>query len=369
MARDRSGPPFRADHVGSLLRPRALVDAFKAHRVGKLDDDAFVAAQGQAIRDVVRRQEAVGLSSITDGEFRRLSYWARFVERVAGLEVRDACFNFHDEAGQNQAFTAPHAASKVRRTQSIAGDEYDFLARCTTETPKITLPSPPTMHFWRLNDGIDPAAYATMGEYFVDLAAVYAEEIADLAARGARYIQLDDVPLPMLCDPLIQSRVRDAALDPEDLIDAYIDLFNRCLEGRPSEVTVAVHLCRGNYKGKFLSKGGYEAIAEKFFNELDVDAFFLEYDTPRAGDFAPLRFMPQEKIAVLSIVSSKTPILEEPDALAARIDEASQYLALQQLALSPQCGFASTVAGNPVSEDDEVRKLSLVVDVAGRVWG
>ncbi len=369
MNADPEPPPFRADHVGSLLRPRRLTEAFKAHRAGRISEAELDAAQDRAIVDAVRLQESVGLRSITDGEFRRPSYWARFVERVAGLEVREALFAFQDEAGRKQAFTAPHVAAKLRRERAIAGDEYDFLAANTNAIPKITLPSPPTMHFWRLDQGIDRAAYESMEDCFADLARVYQEELADLGTRGARYVQLDEVPLAMLCDPRVRDRVRGAGLDPEILTARYIELCNRALDGRPDGMRVAIHLCRGNYKAKFLSEGGYEAVAETLFEALNVDAFFLEYDSPRAGDFAPLRFVPGDKTVVLGLISSKLPALETVAEVAGRIDDAARVLALEQLAVSPQCGFASTVAGNPLTEDDERAKLALVVEVARRVWG
>ena len=314
-------------------------------------------------------QEDAGLESITDGEFRRASYWARFVERTQGLEVRQALFRFRGEDGEETGFTAPHVAAPVRRTGSIAGDEFAFLAASTRRTPKITLPSPPTMHFWRLGQGIEAAAYGSAETFFADLAEVYREELRDLAAAGATYVQLDEVPLAMLCDGRVRARVRAAGEDPEALITAYVGAVNQALSGRPAGLTVALHLCRGNFAGKWLSEGGYDAIAEQLFARLDADAFFLEYDSPRAGDFAPLRFVPAGKVVVLGLVSSKRPGLERVDALCRRLDEAAAVVALQQLALSPQCGFASTARGNPLSEDDQRAKLRLVVEVAETVWG
>ncbi|MDP6706277.1 MAG: 5-methyltetrahydropteroyltriglutamate--homocysteine S-methyltransferase [Alphaproteobacteria bacterium] len=361
--------PSHADHVGSLLRPPALTAAFRQFRAGEIDDAAFAAVQDQAITDAVRLQEEVGLKAITDGEFRRASYWGRFVERVDGLEVRDALFRFHDHAGHESDFTAPHVAAKVRRSRPIAEDEYLFLSEATAETAKLTLPSPPTMHFWRLDQGIDAAAYDSSAAFFDDLAAVYAEEIRHLAGLGLTYVQLDEVPLAMLCDPAVRERVTAAGLDPARLVDDYIGLFARAIEDRPAGMVAAIHLCRGNFKGQFLSEGGYEEVAEKLFNEIPADAYFLEYDTPRAGDFAPLRLVPKGKTAVLGLVSSKTPELEPVDALGRRIDEAARHLALDQLALSPQCGFASTVGGNPIAIETERAKLALVVRVAEKVWG
>jgi len=365
----RSKPPFRADHVGSLLRPRSITDGFRQFRSGVITEREFTDIKDHAIRDAIRLQEEVGLQSITDGEFRRASYWSTFVDRVEGLEVGRSLFTFHDGDGAEQGFTAPIVTSKVRRTRTIAGHEYAYLAAHTSRTPKITIVSPPTMHMFRLDETIEPGVYETAKDYFADLARVYREEIAALAEAGASYIQLDDVPVPMLCDPAVQARVRAAGLDPDRLLHDYIDLFNACLDGRPEGVAIAVHMCRGNYKGKFLSEGGYGEFAETFFDAMDVDAFFLEYDSPRAGDFAPLRFVPKDKVVVLGLVSSKLPDLEDPDDLVRRIDEAAGYLDIDQLALSPQCGFASTVAGNPLTVDDQRAKLSLVVDVADRVWG
>ena len=365
----RDGPPFRADHVGSLLRPRALIAALKAHRAGILDDVGLEAARAAAIRDAVRQQEAVGLPVVGDGEFRRVSYWAGFVARVDGLEAREAAFAFRDEEGRESAFTAPHVTAPLRRSRAIAGDEFAFVAGLTDRVVKITLPSPPTMHFWRLDRGIDPAAYVDAADFFADLARVYAEELADLAARGAAYVQLDDVLFAMLCDPAVRARVAEAGMDADRLIDDYIGLCNRAIAGRPPGLAVAMHIRRGNYKSHFLSAGGYDAAAERLFAELAVDGFLLEYDTPRAGDFTPLRFVPPGRRVVLGLVSTKTPGLEDAEALRRRIDEAAKILPLDQLALSPQCGFASTLAGNPFGEADQWAKLARVVEVAERVWG
>ena len=368
MVTSLSGPLFRAEHVGSLLRPDALRQAFRAHASGNLDDAVFVAAQDAAIREIVALQESVGLEVITDGEFRRGSYWGRFVERVEGLGVREALFSFHDDGGNARAFTAPHVTGPLRRSAPIALDELAFLRTATRRTPKITLPSPPTMHFWRLGQAIDRGVYASRADCFRDLARVYREELAALAGAGATYVQLDDVPLAMLCDDGVREQVRASGEDPERLLDVYIELFNDALGERPPGLTVAVHLCRGNFKGAHLSAGGYGPVAERVFGGLQADAFLLEYDTARAGDFAPLAEVPPGVRVVLGLISTKTPALEDPDALAARIDAASRHLRLDQLAISPQCGFASTVGGNPLTEDEQRAKLALVVEVAARVW-
>jgi 5-methyltetrahydropteroyltriglutamate--homocysteine methyltransferase len=365
----RTTAPFRADHVGSLLRPKSLTEAFRQFRDGDIEQDEFSAVQDAAIEAVIRLQESVGLQSITDGEFRRASYWARFVERVDGLDVRNALFSFHNDHGHEKEFTAPHVAGKVCRSQGIALDEFEFVRDHTSGTAKLTLPSPPSMHFWRLDQAIEPGVYDGAEAFFADLAIVYRDEIAALAELGATYIQLDDVPLAMLCDPAVRERVKEAGIDPENLMRTYVGLFNDCLRDRPDSVRVAVHLCRGNYKGHFLSEGGYGAIAETLFNELQADAFFLEYDSPRAGDFRPLSFVPADRIVVLGLVSSKTAELESIDELRRRIDAAAGHIDVDQLCLSPQCGFASTVAGNPITEDDERAKLSLIVETAEQVWG
>ena len=362
-------PPFRADHVGSLLRPKSITKGFKRLRAGEIDMAEFGAIQDEAIREVIKLQENVGLKSNTDGEFRRNSYWYTFVERVGGLEVKEALFTFHDDHGHEQSFTAPHVGGRVTRVQSIAGDEFDFLTANTTETPKITLPSPPSMHLWRKNEGVSRSVYENDEKFFRDLSTVYREEISALSRDGCTYVQLDDVPLAMLCDDDIRSQLNEVGMDPDQLLDDYIQLFNECLKDRPDTMTAAIHLCRGNYKGHFISEGGYEDVADKMFNEINADAFFLEYDSARAGDFEPLRHVPNGKMIVIGIVSSKSPKLESVGDLCARIDEAAKFIDLDALSLSPQCGFASTVAGNPVTVDDQKAKLARVVEVAETVWG
>ena len=368
MTRPGTGPPFRADHVGSLLRPPELREAHRAWSGNRLSDDELEAIQDRAIHDAVALQEEAGLEAITDGEFRRASYWSRFVDRVDGMTAEPARFTFRDESGAEQAFLAPHAAGRLERRGSISGAELDFLARATTRTPKITLPSPPTMHFWRGAAGIDPRAYPDPEEFFADLVAVYREEIADLAARGARYLQLDEVPLAMLCDPDVRERLRAEGEDPERLVDRYLQLIRDVVAGAPQDVVFAMHLCRGNYKGRWLSEGGYEPVAERLFSEAPVDAFLLEFDTARAGGFAPLRFVPAGKRAMLGLVSTKTPKLENADDLVRLIHRAAEHAPLDRLGICPQCGFASTVGGNPLTVDDQRRKLALVVEVARRVW-
>lgn len=340
------------------------MQAYRDHRNGKSTDVSLAIAQDDAIREAIALQEAVGLESITDGEFRRASYWSSFVERVDGLEIKDAAFTFRDECGHEQVFTAPHVSGPVRRQQAIAVDEFDFVRASTSQTPKTTLPSPPSMHFWRVDQGIDKAVYPDAKSYFTDLAAVYRQEIAALAAAGSTYIQLDDVPFAMLCDPEVRAEVASKNIDPDQLLQDYVALCNDSLRDRPPGVTVAMHFCRGNYKAHFLSQGGYEAVADLLFNGLTLDAYFLEFDSPRAGDFTPLRFMPTGRRVVLGLISTKTPILENPDTLMRRLDEAALHIDPAAICISPQCGFASTIGGNPLTISEQRAKLSLVVETA-----
>jgi 5-methyltetrahydropteroyltriglutamate--homocysteine methyltransferase len=359
-------PPFRADHVGSLLRPTELRQAFRDHLAGTIDDARFNEIQDRCIRDVVRLQEEVGLKVANDGEFRRGSYWGRFVERVDGFAIKPAAFNFRDDHGHEVAFTAPYAARKLTRTQPLAQDEFDFLRGVTKATPKITLPAPSTMHFYRCTDFADKAAYSDAEAFFADLTAIYRAEIAGLVAAGCRYIQLDEVAVALLCDPAIRQKVAAAGESPDRLVDLYIAAINAAVAETPTDVVFGVHMCRGNFKGHYLAEGGYESVAERFFSNTQVNHFLLEYDTERAGDFAPLRFV--KKGVVLGLISSKVAALESLDTLKRRTEEATRYIDLDRLAISPQCGFASTVAGNPVSEADERAKLALVVQAAQAIW-
>lgn len=362
-------PPFRADHIGSLLRPQALRQAFRRHAAGELSDDEFAALQDHCIRDVVALQEQAGLQVVSDGEFRRGSYWGRFVERTEGFEIRPASFKFRDDSGHEAAFTAPYAKARIARRQPLALDEFEFLRGATKVTAKITLPAPSTMHFYRCDDFADRAVYGGEQAFFADLSAAFRQEIAALAAAGCRYIQLDEVAVALLCDPTIRAQVEKIGGDPDALIGLYFESINRTVEGCPAGVSIGVHMCRGNFKGHYLGAGGYEQVAARFFAETRVNHFLLEYDTPRAGDFAPLRFVPKNKGVVLGLISSKRPELESLDALKRRVEEATRYIDLDRLAISPQCGFASTAAGNPVSEDDERAKLKLVVQAAQSIWG
>ena len=360
---------YRADHVGSLLRPRVLKDAFRAHADGKLDDAGFRAAQDAAIRDAVRLQEEVGLRAITDGEFRRTAWSAGFVWALDGLAPRPSLFEFTDQQGDVVRWDTCYAERRLSRTRGITTDEFETVRSLTKETAKVTMPAPSFLHFFRGPECADRAVYPDLDSFFDDLVAIYRAELADLAKIGCRYVQLDEVPVAMLGDDSVREKVRARGEDPDDLVRRYVGAVNRLLEGRPAGMTVAMHLCRGNLRGHWMASGGYDAVAESLFGGARVDAFLLEYDSPRAGDFAPLRFLAPEKRAVLGLVSSKTPVLEPLDALRRRLDEAAKVVPLERLGITPQCGFASTVAGNPLTEDDQRAKLARVVETAEKVWG
>ncbi|MGO8924034.1 MAG: 5-methyltetrahydropteroyltriglutamate--homocysteine S-methyltransferase [Xanthobacteraceae bacterium] len=368
LARVPGRPPFRADHVGSLLRPPILRQAFRQHAVGEMGDDAFLALQDGCIRDVVALQEQVGLRVVTDGEFRRGSYWGRFVERMEGFEIRPASFKFRDDAGHEIAFTGPYAKAKIARRQPLAVDEFGFLRSVTKMTAKIALPAPSTMHFFRFDDFADRSLYSDVEIFFADLAKVYREEIVALADAGCNYVQLDEVALALLCDPTIRAQVKSVGGDARHLVEVYINAINQAIAECPHDLVIGVHMCRGNFKGHYLAAGSYESVAEQFFAKANVNHFLLEYDTPRAGDFKSLRFVPKTKGVVLGLISTKTPTLESLDALKRRTEDAARYIDLDRLAIGPQCGFASTVAGNPLTETDERAKLALAVQAASSIW-
>lgn len=362
-------PPFRADHVGSLLRPAALKQASKDLAAKKIGPEAFAAAQDAAIAAVIRMQEEVGLEVVTDGEFRRMSYWGRFVERCAGFAIKPAVFKFRDDHGHEVDFTATYAAAKLQRTQALAVDEFAFTKTIVTRAmPKITLPAPSTMHFYRCTDYADPAVYRDLPTFMNDLTGIFREEIAALAAEGCRYIQLDEVAVAMLCDPDIRATVAKAGQDPDKLVDAYIDAINAAVRDAPKDMLIGIHMCRGNFKGHYLSKGGYLSVAERFFQRANATHFLLEYDTDRAGDFEPLRYVPASKGVVIGIMSTKTAELESLDYLKRRTHEAATCIDLARLSIGPQCGFASTVAGNPLTEAQQRAKLERLVEASRAIW-
>lgn len=370
---NRTRPPFRADHVGSLVRPPELVEARAARARGEITEEALREVQHEAIREVVRRQEAIGLQAATDGEFNRGSWQTDFVLKIANVEPATPRFSvrFHSEKGDIEG--RPHTvrvSGKVSRPRPIFVDDFKFLRSVARAVPKITLPSPSVLHFRGGREGISAEAYPELEAFYQDLAQVYREEIADLAAAGCRYLQLDEVNLAYLCDPVLREDVRrNIGEDPTILPRTYARLINEAIRGRPTDMAVCLHLCRGNFAGNWMASGGYDPVAEVLFNEIAVDGYFLEYDSERAGGFEPLRFVPPGKLVVLGLVTTKRPHLESRDELKRRIEEASRVLPLEQLALSPQCGFASGVAGATMSIEQQFAKLARIVEVAQEVWG
>ena len=364
----RAGPPCRADHIGSLLRPKGLRDAYKAAAAGRMPPAEFDAVLDDSIRAAIRMQEDAGLDAVTDGEFRRRSWFAGFVDSVDGLEHRDTAFRFVEGGEAQLSVPVPHTAGLIRRTRGIATHELAFAQGVARRPVKITLPAPSVIHFHRGPEAIDRAIYPDEAAWWRDLIAVYRAELAELARLGCTYVQLDEVPIALLCDPRIQALIAGWDWDWRALLDKYLWANAEVLRDRPAGMTIGMHLCRGNYRGHWIGSGGYEPVAEKLFGQRDVDVFLLEYDSARAGDFRPLRFVPAGKSVVLGLVSSKTAALEDAGVLRRRIDEAAAFVPLDHLAVSPQCGFGTTVGGAPMTEDDERRKLELVASVARTVW-
>ena len=362
-------PPFRAEHIGSLLRPSSVKDAAKAYRNGDISKDAYLGSLDREIARAVKLQESVGLQSITDGEFSRSSWFGFFFERLEGFALRPSLFRFHDERGHDYEWQTCYASGKMRREQSICVEDFERLQRLTRETPKANMPSPSAFHFFRGDQCRDETVYPDIEVWWNDLVQIYQAEIRALSEAGCHYLQLDEVPLAMLCDRDVRQQIADSGRDPDDLTRRYVATIDKVLEARSPDMTVGMHLCRGNFRSRWMAQGGYDPVAETLFSDLNVDAFFLEYDSPRAGDFSPLRFVAEDKIVVLGLITSKSAELEDKDALKRRIDQATNYVPLERLAISPQCGFASVAGGNALSEDEQMRKLALVVDVAQEVWG
>ncbi len=363
-------PPFRAEHIGSLLRPPTLLDARARHARGELDASGLRAAEDTAIGEMIPKLEATGMQSISDGEFRRAFFHLDFLEQIDGISVTGAIASSSDSQ-ETVGMTPPKLSviGPLRHTHPIQVDDYRFVAEHTQRTPKVAIPSPTMAHFRGGRAGIDVTAYPDLDQFFEDLAQTYRDEIADLYDAGCRYLQLDDTNLAYLCDPVMRQGAIERGDDPNELPRTYASLINRSLEGRPHDLTVGIHLCRGNFRSTYFASGGYEAVAEVLFNEMNVDAYFLEYDDERSGDFAPLRFFPNDKTLVLGLVTSKTAALEDAADVKVRIDQAARFVDLDQLCLSPQCGFSSTVHGNLVTEADQWAKLRLVVEIADDVWG
>jgi 5-methyltetrahydropteroyltriglutamate--homocysteine methyltransferase len=374
--RNPLSPPFRADHVGSLLRPQPLLQARERRRNGELSAAELRQIEDRCIRDAVRMQEEIGLQSVTDGEYRRTIWHADFLRQIDGVTVKEGVaatggvarrFQF----GQSEIARSPtrfEITGRLKHRGAIEAKNFEYLASVTRRTPKLCIPSPTILHMRGGRGAIDQRAYPDTDDFFADLAQVYRQEIRALAESGCTYLQLDDPNLAYLCDEKMRAGVRAIGEDPDQLPLTYARLINACLADRPDNMTVCMHICRGNFRSAWAAEGGYDPVAEVLFNEFKLDGFFLEYDSPRAGSFAPLRFVPKNKQIVLGLVTTKTGDLEKADDLRRRIDEASRYVPLEQLALSPQCGFSSTVLGNNITVEAERAKLSLVVNVAQQVW-
>jgi 5-methyltetrahydropteroyltriglutamate--homocysteine methyltransferase len=370
-----SGPPFRADHVGSLLRPAELLRARAEHQAGRLSVEELRAIEDAAVRDVVRMQREVGLSGVTDGEFRRGSWHMDFLYQIGGVAKTDGTLRiqFRNEAGRVEAaLGAFRIGGRLSLDNTIFSEDFTFLksAAPAGATPKLTIPSPSMLHYRGGRAAIDETAYPEMEAFWHDLAEVYAKEIAGLAAQGCTYLQLDDTSLAYLNDPNQRAYVTGIGGDGDTQHLTNIRLINQALARKPAGMTVCTHMCRGNFRSSWVAEGGYDHVAEALFGELAVDGFFLEYDDARSGGFAPLRFVPRgNKKIVLGLVTTKRPALEAKDELKRRIDEAAKYVPLEQLCLSPQCGFSSTVDGNALTIEEETAKLRLVVETAREVWG
>jgi 5-methyltetrahydropteroyltriglutamate--homocysteine methyltransferase len=364
-------PPFRADQVGSLLRPKDLLEKRNQWKKGELSAEALREAENAAIADTVKKVESTGMQAITDGEFRRDYFHLDFLQQLDGVAVTGGIgANPHSKAAED-GFTPPKlgVTGKLKHARNIQVDDFNFLKSVVTKTPKVSIPSPTMVHFRGGRKAIDIHAYPEIDEFFADLSQCYRDEINALYQAGCRYIQLDDTNLAYLCDSKMREEARLRGDDPDELPRTYAALINSVIDDRPDDLTVAVHLCRGNYRSTWFAEGGYEPVAEILFNDLNIDAYFLEYDDERSGDFAPLRFVPKNKVVVLGLISSKLSQLENENDLIKRINEAAQYMPLENMCISPQCGFSSTSHGNNITMDDQWKKLELAVRVAGEVWG
>jgi 5-methyltetrahydropteroyltriglutamate--homocysteine methyltransferase len=365
----RLKPPFRADHVGSLLRPAALKEARGKRERGEIGADELEAIEDREIEQVIKRQEEVGLKSVTDGEFRRAFWNYDFLGRLDGVEAY---------LGERKIrFQGPQPKPMMLRVVGKLGvyrahpmiEHFNFVAAHAKATPKMTIPSPSSLHFRYGRDAVPEAIYPVMDDFYRDLGQSYRKAVRAFADAGCRYLQLDEVNFTYLCDPKLRELVAKRGEDPALLPQVYARMINAALSDAPADMTKAMHLCRGNFQSTFVASGGYEPVAEILFNAIDIDAYFMEYDSDRAGGFEPLRFVPKSKMVVLGLVTSKSGKLESKDELKRRIDEAAKFVDLDQLGLSPQCGFASTEEGNILAEDEQWAKLARIVEVAEEVWG
>jgi 5-methyltetrahydropteroyltriglutamate--homocysteine methyltransferase len=374
-APDRSGPPFRADHVGSLLRPDRLLAARDDRAAGRIDDAGLRAVEDEAIADAVRMQRDIGLRTATDGEFRRATWHMDFIYAIAGISRVDGegrVVHFKNADGSiDWAPAGLHVDGPLSIDEPIFGDHFRYLRGVASpdQTAKLTIPSPSMVHYRGGAAAIDPAVYSDEDAFWAALSAAYASQIRGVAALGCTYLQLDDTSLAYLNDPSQRAEIAAQGRDAEHLHERYIRQVNAALAGRPDGLTITTHLCRGNFRSSWVAEGGYDFVAEALFGSLDVDGFFLEYDDARSGGFEPLRYVPPGKRVVLGLVTTKRAELERKDDLKRRIDEAAKYVPLEQLCLSPQCGFSSTVEGNALTREDQIAKLELIVETAEEVWG
>ncbi len=372
MLRDR--PPFRADHVGSLLRPRSLLQAREDLAAGTIDAAELRRLEDAAVEDVIALQREAGLRTVTDGELRRGSWHMDFIYRLDGISRASDNLAVHFKNAEGNLDFTPAALrvdGRLGLSETIFGDDFAFLAQHASsgQTPKLTIPSPSMVHYRGGAASIDPDVYADQEGFWADLTAAYREQVRRVHELGCTYLQLDDTSLAYLNDPEQRRAMAERGEDSEHLHEAYIRHLNEALDGRPEGMTVTTHMCRGNFRDSWVAEGGYDFVAEALFNELTVDGFFMEYDDERSGTFEPLRHVPADKLVVLGLVTTKRGELESKDTLKARLDEASRYIDLDQVCISPQCGFSSTFEGNSLSVDQEKAKLALLVEVADEVWG
>ena len=365
---EEAAPPFRADQVGSLLRPAEIKKARAEVERGEMSAGRLRTIEDRCIREAVARQEALGLQVVTDGEYRR-GWWNHdFLGKIDGVEIEldQQSYKF---AGSDDPRYTPKVRRGVRRTRPMMLEHFRYLRSVANRTPKFTMPSPSILYHRGGRAAVDREAYPDLDQLWSDVGRVYREEIHDLAAAGCTYLQIDDTSFSFLCDEKFRASCRARGDDPDALPHLYAGAVNAAVADRPAGMTIVMHTCRGNWKSTWLAEGAYDPVAQAVFNETDVDAWFLEYDSERAGGFEPLRFVPKGKKVVLGLVSTKTALLEKKDDLKKRIDDAAKYVPLENLCVSPQCGFASSHHGNLLTEDDQWRKLELVVEVAREVWG